>query len=73
MTVSTTYVLSHDHLSLEGSEVESDLLDLLGGNVVHVNDDGLVELEGHVLESLPVVFLLDSLLALFLAHLFFFY
>jgi len=54
-------VLSHDHDSSDGSEMESDCTDLLGGHVVGVNEHDVLVLGSSNLESGPVCFLLDSL------------
>jgi len=56
-----TYVLSHDHDGVDGSELESNLADLLGRHVVGVDEHNLVVVSSGVDESLPVLLFLDSL------------
>lgn len=55
-----TYVLTHDHVSIDGSKLSSDLADLLGGNVVDVDKASVLVALDDVSESLPVLLLLDS-------------
>ena len=56
-----TYVLSHDHVGIDLSELPSDHSNLLGGDVVGRHEHSVLVLGGDSLESSPVGFLLDSL------------
>jgi hypothetical protein len=56
-----TYVLSHDHVSVDASKFSSDQADLLGGDVVDSDESAVLVCGDDVLESIPVLFLLDSL------------
>ena len=57
-----TYVLSHDHVSIDGSQFLSDHADLFTGDVVGVNEHNVVVFSCDILESKPVGLLLDSLI-----------
>jgi hypothetical protein len=53
-------VFTHDHDGSDFSELGSDHADLLRRNVVSVDEQGVLVCRGDVLESEPVVLLLDS-------------
>lgn len=61
-----TYVFTHDHVSINKSELASDLSDLLGGDVIGINEQDVLVLLSDNLESCPVGFLFDSLIRLLL-------
>ncbi len=60
------YILSHDHLSIDASELVSNIVELLAAHVVNVDQNGLLVLFGEIPEFLPVLFLSDSLFRLLL-------
>ena len=48
-----TYVLSHDHLGIDGSALSSHDGDLLGSNVVDIDKEALIVLADSLLEIIP--------------------
>ena len=64
---STTYVLSHEHLGVHVTEGLAHNANLLGGNIVNVNEEALgVSLNG-ITDTIPNLFLTE-LLVCFLGH-----
>jgi len=61
-----TYVLAHEHLRTLGSQLVPDLVDLLAADVIAINQQSLGVLVSVLEQLLPVLFLFDSLLRLFL-------
>jgi hypothetical protein len=55
-----TYVFTHKHDGTDLSESLSEHADLLGGNVVGINEEAVLVLSASCLESLAVVLLLNS-------------
>jgi hypothetical protein len=53
--------LSHDHVGINLSQSRSDFTDLLGRNVVSINEESVVVFSGGLLKSSPVGFFLESL------------
>lgn len=45
----STYVLAHKDMGVDGSEIPSEDRDLLGGNVVDIDEQDLVVLAAQVL------------------------
>jgi len=61
-------VLSHDHGSIQLSEFSSDNADLLGGNVVDINEKSLFVFAADFLKAFPVDGFLCSLVNLLFGH-----
>ena len=67
MACFVTYVLSHDHLGVNGAEGFAHNANLLGGDVVNVHKDALLVLDATGLDGAPN-FLFSELLIGFGGH-----
>lgn len=50
----STYVFAHKDMGVDGSEIPSEDRDLLGGNVVDIDEQDLVVLAAQVLKFFPL-------------------
>ena len=69
MSCCVTYVLTHDHDGVDGSELLAHNANLLGGDVVDVHEDTLGEFVGALLDVTPDL-VLTALLVLFQWHIY---